>query len=68
MGIEVLAPDVNESQVVFAPARNGQVIRFGLAAIKTVGEVAWKAFWRRASWAANLNHSWNYASGLISVR
>jgi DNA polymerase-3 subunit alpha len=40
MGIEVLAPDVNESQVVFAPARNGQVIRFGLAAIKTVGEVA----------------------------
>ena len=40
MGIEVLAPDVNESQVVFAPARNGQVIRFGLAAIKGVGEIA----------------------------
>ncbi len=40
MGIEVLPPDVNESQVVFAPARNGQVIRFGLAAIKGVGEVA----------------------------
>jgi DNA polymerase-3 subunit alpha len=40
MGIEVLAPDVNESQVVFAPARNGQVIRFGMAAIKGVGEVA----------------------------
>jgi DNA polymerase III subunit alpha len=40
MGIEVLAPDVNESQVVFAPARNGEVIRFGMAAIKGVGEVA----------------------------
>jgi DNA polymerase-3 subunit alpha len=76
MGIEVLAPDVNESQVFFAPAERSatvpvaavsgakpptenaqpasaneraaggdarapqQVIRFGLAAIKGVGEVA----------------------------
>ncbi len=56
-GIEVLGPDVNESQVYFAPAQtvakisaeqNGgdqttepkQGIRFGLAAIKGVGEVA----------------------------
>ncbi|MGZ8900787.1 MAG: helix-hairpin-helix domain-containing protein, partial [Limisphaerales bacterium] len=39
-GVEVLAPDVNESQVVFAPAREGTVIRFGLAAIKGVGEGA----------------------------
>jgi DNA polymerase-3 subunit alpha len=39
-GVEVLAPDVNESHVVFAPARNGTVIRFGLAAIKGVGEGA----------------------------
>jgi DNA polymerase-3 subunit alpha len=61
-GIEVLGPDVNESQVYFAPAKtvgqasslspsapaekNGdepsakQAIRFGLAAIKGVGEVA----------------------------
>ncbi|MGI8965963.1 MAG: DNA polymerase III subunit alpha, partial [Limisphaerales bacterium] len=31
--IEVLPPDVNESQVAFAPARDGTVIRFGLAAI-----------------------------------
>jgi DNA polymerase-3 subunit alpha len=38
--IEVLAPDVNESQVVFAPAREGKVIRFGLAAVKGIGEVA----------------------------
>ncbi|MEP6662189.1 MAG: DNA polymerase III subunit alpha [Verrucomicrobiota bacterium] len=39
-GIEVLAPDVNESYVAFAPARDGTVIRFGLAAIKGVGEGA----------------------------
>jgi len=39
-GIEVLQPDVNESQVYFAPARDGKAIRFGLAAIKGVGEVA----------------------------
>jgi DNA polymerase-3 subunit alpha len=40
LGIEVLPPDVNESQLYFAPAREGKVIRFGLAAIKGVGEVA----------------------------
>jgi DNA polymerase-3 subunit alpha len=40
MGIEVLPPDVNESRVVFAPAREGTVIRFGLAAVKGVGEIA----------------------------
>jgi len=39
-GIEVLGPDVNESRVHFAPARDGKAIRFGLAAIKGVGEVA----------------------------
>src|SRR5262249_35953628 len=68
MGIEVLPPDVNESQVHFSPsparttspacsqgvaakATNGEshdpyaklVIRFGLAAIKGVGEVAVEA-------------------------
>lgn len=60
MGIEVLPPDVNESQVYFAPtpsrsrerefadssalsggaATQSGAIRFGLAAIKGVGEVA----------------------------
>ncbi len=41
MGIEVLPPDVNESQVYFAPAGTDKgAIRFGLAAIKGVGEVA----------------------------
>jgi DNA polymerase-3 subunit alpha len=41
--IEVLGPDVNESGVYFAPAREGKAIRFGLAAIKGVGEVAVEA-------------------------
>ena len=47
MGVDVLGPDVNESQVVFAPAQRTKadgtseaVIRFGLAAIKGMGEVA----------------------------
>lgn len=46
MGIEVLAPDVNESGVDFTPLHKGQgdnkkaVIRFGLAAVKGVGERA----------------------------
>ena len=40
MRVEVLPPDVNESQVAFAPAREGTAVRFGLAAIKGVGEVA----------------------------
>ena len=49
MGIEVLPPDINESRVYFAPApgKNGESssmsIRFGLAAIKGVGEVAVQA-------------------------
>jgi DNA polymerase-3 subunit alpha len=38
MGIPVLPPDVNESGLVFTP-RNG-TIRFGLDAIKNVGEAA----------------------------
>ncbi len=40
LGIEVLPPDINESQVLFAPARDGSVIRFGMAAIKGVGSIA----------------------------
>jgi len=42
-GIDVLQPDVNESGVHFAPARDGRAIRFGLAAIKGVGEAAVEA-------------------------
>jgi DNA polymerase-3 subunit alpha len=48
MGIEVLAPDINESLVDFTPLYKGAgsdkdkkgVIRFGLAAVKGVGEKA----------------------------
>jgi DNA polymerase-3 subunit alpha len=49
LGIEVLGPDVNESEMYFAPvpgrdpAAGGGAIRFGLAAIKGVGEVAVEA-------------------------
>ena len=38
MGIAILPPDVNTSDVNFTPSPNG--IRFGLAAIKNVGETA----------------------------
>ncbi|MBQ1273449.1 MAG: DNA polymerase III subunit alpha, partial [Aeriscardovia sp.] len=37
MGINVMEPDVNESQNQFAPAGKG-IIRFGLSAIRNVGE------------------------------
>ncbi len=40
MGVEILPPDINESRVTFAPAREGKVVRYGLAAIKGVGEAA----------------------------
>ena len=43
MSVEVLPPDVNEGQQLFAPSPNGKGIRFGLAAIKGVGEVAVQA-------------------------
>src|SRR6516165_9045623 len=38
MGIAILPPDINSSDVNFTPTQNG--IRFGLAAIKNVGETA----------------------------
>ncbi|HNQ74529.1 MAG TPA: DNA polymerase III subunit alpha [Verrucomicrobiota bacterium] len=40
LGVEVLGPDVNESELFFAPAPENRRIRFGLAAIKGVGEAA----------------------------
>ena len=43
MGIEILAPDVNRSSLKFSPEKlpNGKdAIRFGLSAIKNVGEAA----------------------------
>jgi DNA polymerase-3 subunit alpha len=43
VGTDVLGPDVNESGVYFAPAQGGKTIRFGMAAIKGVGEGAVEA-------------------------
>ncbi|MBN2506401.1 MAG: DNA polymerase III subunit alpha [Verrucomicrobia bacterium] len=40
MGIDVLPPDVCEGELAFAPTPDGNAIRFGLAAIKGVGETA----------------------------
>ena len=45
MGIAVLGPDVNESQIKFSTNKKGD-IRFGLAAIKGVGEAASEAIIR----------------------
>ncbi|MCC6401902.1 MAG: DNA polymerase III subunit alpha, partial [Flavobacteriales bacterium] len=42
MGIPVLGPDVNESQLQFSVNKQGQ-IRFGLGAVKGVGEAAVEA-------------------------
>jgi DNA polymerase III subunit alpha len=42
MGISVLGPDVNESQLQFSVNKQGQ-IRFGLGAVKGVGEAAVEA-------------------------
>jgi DNA polymerase-3 subunit alpha len=47
--IEVLQPDVNESEMYFAPARDGKAIRFGLAAIKNVGDAAVEAILKARS-------------------
>jgi len=45
MGITILPPDVNRSALTFLPEElpGGRAIRFGLAAIKNVGEVAMAA-------------------------
>ena len=37
MGIEVLPPDVNESEMDFAPAPAAAGIRYGLSAVRNVG-------------------------------
>jgi DNA polymerase III subunit alpha len=40
MGIAILPPDMNRSHLKFVPDEGGQGIRYGLAAIKNVGESA----------------------------
>lgn len=47
MGLEVLPPDVNESEFDFAPAPDGRpAIRYGLSAIRNVGDAAVAAILR----------------------
>ncbi|HXF72591.1 MAG TPA: DNA polymerase III subunit alpha [Actinomycetota bacterium] len=47
MGLEVLPPDVNESEFDFAPAPDGRpAIRYGLSAVRNVGDAAVEAIVR----------------------
>lgn len=50
MGIQILPPDINVSQEGFTP--DGQTIRYGLAAIKGVGEKAFLAISRKRSFSS----------------
>ncbi|MEA3453313.1 MAG: DNA polymerase III subunit alpha, partial [Candidatus Caldatribacteriota bacterium] len=43
MNIEILPPDINQSLVSFTVVEDGKAIRFGLAAVKNVGEKAIKS-------------------------
>ena len=51
MGISVLGPDVNESGENFTPVETIDdklgSIRFGLSAVKGVGDVAGRLSWRK---------------------
>ncbi|MFY9529857.1 MAG: DNA polymerase III subunit alpha, partial [Candidatus Acidiferrales bacterium] len=54
MGIRVLPPDIHESGLYFTPV--GDAIRFGLAAIKNVGENTAKAICEARGRCANFQH------------
>jgi DNA polymerase-3 subunit alpha len=43
MGIDVLPPDVNQSNLKFTPVEGARAIRFGLGAVKNVGTAAMEA-------------------------
>jgi DNA polymerase-3 subunit alpha len=63
------APDVNDGQMLFAPAhRAARSIRFGLAAIKGVGEVAVQTISRRAMKAGSSSRSLTCASAWTRAR
>ncbi len=59
MGIEVLPPDVNESQLDFAVVEGK--IRFGLSAVKNVGEPAARAIIRAREEAGPFASIWDFA-------
>jgi len=56
---------VNESDLYFTPV--GESIRFGLAAIKNVGENTAKAIRGSRTGKAALNHSTIFANGLAEI-
>src|SRR5947208_1387030 len=58
MGIEVLPPDVNQSQIDFAVVEGK--IRFGLSAVKNVGEPAAKAIIRAREEAGPFTSIWDF--------
>ena len=58
MGIEVLPPDINESGTSFSVVREG--IRFGLAAIKNVGEKAAEEIIRERDDAGNFSSIFDF--------
>src|SRR5213596_4161265 len=58
MGIEVLPPDVNTSQLDFAVVEGK--IRFGLSAVKNVGEPAARAIIRAREESGQFESIWNF--------
>src|SRR5436309_2309377 len=58
MGIEVLPPDVNESQLDFAVVEGK--IRFGLSAVKNVGEPAARAIIRARDESGQFESIWDF--------
>jgi len=58
LGIEVLPPDVNESQIDFAVV--GGKIRFGLNAVKGVGEIACRAIIRARDEDGPFESLWDF--------
>jgi len=59
LGIEVLPPDVNESQIDFAVV--GGKIRFGLNAVKGVGEIACRTIIRAREEGGPFESIWDFA-------
>jgi DNA polymerase-3 subunit alpha len=62
MGIRVLAPDVHESGLYFTPV--GDDIRFGLAAIKNVGENTAKAICETRAPAGNFRSLFGFCEAI----
>src|SRR5205814_7644929 len=58
LGIEVLPPDVNESQIDFAVV--GGKIRFGLNAVKGVGEIACRTIIRAREEGGPFESTWDF--------